>query len=75
MSRTPVPGEESKHDHGIQQGQQKTFPGTTGDQLEKKVFEIIRLLDMVELDCVEKTPATILPAGSSATHICLIQTE
>lgn len=52
MSRTPIPGEESQHDHGIQQGQQ-ILPGTTGDQSQKYVNEIIRFLDMVELDCVE----------------------
>ena len=52
MSRTPVPWEESQHDHGIPQGQQ-IFSGTTGDQSQKDVNEIIRFLDMLELNCVE----------------------
>ena len=52
MSRIPVPGEESEHDHGFHQ-RQPTFPGTIGDQWQKDANGIIRFLDMVELDCVE----------------------
>lgn len=52
MSRNPVPGEESGLDHDIQQGQQAS-PQTTGDQLEKEVYEIMDFLVMLEFNCVE----------------------
>ena len=54
MSGTPVPGEEAELDHDIQQGQQ-TFPLAAGDQLEKKVYEIMDFLCMVETSCIETT--------------------
>ena len=52
MSRNLVPGEESGLGHGIQQGQQAS-PQTTGDQLEKEVYETMDFLVMLEFNCIE----------------------